>query len=213
MLACRTYSEDWDVDARLQAFGVTRAELIEVVRGVVGARADATEDDPASAEGLLAYIYGTRYVRGLFRPKKWTRHRQENIESVRHPERNLRIVYQSVDVAASKFQEPRAISGKGSGADRVIDSAQGSLFTEEQLADPKAVKVAPIDTGVWFFCVSVDGEDVRAELSLPSSIDGKNFNGFLERIFVVREGEWLALSPSDDVEGDAAEFEPVVTRK
>ena len=213
MLACRIYSEDWDVDSRLQAFGVTRAELIEVVRGVVGARADATDDDPVSAEGLFAYIYGTRYLRGLFRPKKWIRQRQENIESVRHPEKNLRIIYQSVDVAASRFQDPRAISGKGSGADRIIDSAQGSLFTEEQLADAKAAKVAPIDSGVWFFCVSVDGDNICAELSLPSSIDGKNFNGFLERIFVVREGEWTALSPRDEIEGDAVEFEPIVTRK
>src|ERR1700732_134280 len=105
MLAVRIYSDDWDIDSRLQGFGVTRAELIEVVRGVVGARADATADDPVTAEGLFAYIYGTRYLRGLFGPKKWLRHRQENIESVKHPEKNLRIIYQSVDVAASAVAE------------------------------------------------------------------------------------------------------------
>src|SRR5229473_2868268 len=102
MLVARIYAEEWEVDARLKPFGVTRRELVEVARGVVGARADAVENDPVTAAGLFAYIFGTRFLRSLFRTKGWLIHRKENIEAVRHPDRDLRVIYQSVDLAASR---------------------------------------------------------------------------------------------------------------
>jgi len=212
MLVARIYAEEWEVDARLKPFGVTRRELVEVARGVVGARADAVENDPVTAAGLFAYIFGTRFLRSLFRTKGWLIHRKENIEAVRHPDRDLRVIYQSVDLAASRQHNPQAVSGKGSAADRIIDAAQGSLFTEEQLAAANVANVKQINVGVWFYCVSVEGDDVRAELSLPSSIEGGNFRGFIERIFIIRGGEWARLETKPDAEA-AAEFQPVITRK
>ena len=53
MLATRFHIEPWDVDARLVPFGVIRQELFRIVGGVVAARADSVDDDPASAEGSL----------------------------------------------------------------------------------------------------------------------------------------------------------------
>jgi hypothetical protein len=110
---------------------------------------------------------------------------------------------------------PRPISGKGSGSDRVISDAQGSLFTEEELAGDAKIKLGKIDSGVWYYCVSVSGDDVRAELSLPSGISEGNFEDFIERIFVIREGEWPALVGKYDADdsSSAVSFEPVVTRK
>src|SRR3546814_14451198 len=75
--------------------------------------------------------------------------------------------YQSVDVAASDFQSPKAISGKGAGAERAIDEAQGSLFALPEWEPDTHVEV-PINSGLWHFCVSVAGEDVGAELSQRS---------------------------------------------
>src|SRR6266700_550723 len=103
MLITKIHSKDWEVDARLQAFDVTRSELIAVARAVVGARADKTDNDPATAEGQLAYIFGTRNTRALFRTKGWSLYRQENIESVAHPIKPLKVIYQSVDLAASQL--------------------------------------------------------------------------------------------------------------
>jgi hypothetical protein len=209
MLAPRIYGEDWEVDARLQSFGVTRAELLEVVRGVVAARADAVENDPLSAEGQFAYIYGTRYTRALFRSKGYLPCRSEGLEGVRHAERDLRVFYQSVDIAASD-RDPRAVSGKGAGADRVIDAAQGRLnFPEESISRHRG----GFSTGIWFLCISVDGDDVCAELSLPVGVGGGNFDGFIERILILRDGEWKAFLSRDGDGSDAAEFEPVVTRR
>lgn len=211
----RIYNEEWTVDARLsETFGVTRDQLIQIVKEVVGARADAVDNDPISAAGQFAYIHGTRNVRALFRTRGWNLCRKDNIELVRHPERDLTITYQSVDLAASD-QSPMAISGKGAGAERAIDEAQLSLFKPEEIepATPRSAATGPINTGMWFFCVSVVGDDVRAELSLPSGVSGGNFKDFIERIFIVKKGEWenIRLRTGDD--SDAVDFEPVVVRK
>lgn len=214
MLTARVYSEVSDVDARLTPFGVTRSELLAVVRAVVAARADSVPDDPLSAAGQFAYIFGTRELRALFGTKGWTRHRHENIEATRHPDKPLRVIYQSVDVAGTAGHAPRAVSGKGSGANRVVDSSQGNLFSEEELAssDRRMVAEPVINSGAWFFCVSVNGEDVRAELSLPAAIADGNFKGFLERIFIVRPGEW-ASQTVDLTRPQAVQFEPAISRK
>ena len=214
MLATRYYREPWDIDARLVPFGATRQEFWRVVAGVVGARADAVENDPATAEGQFAYIYGTRFLRSLLRTKGYLLFREDNIEGVQHPDRNLKIIYQSVDLAASWLHDPRPVSAKRSGSERIVDSAQGALFTPEELSSTTTISIEPINTGVWYFCVSVDGDDVRAELSLPSSIENGAFGTFIERIFIVGGGEWgdlaIKLRPDDP---PPAEFEPVVTRK
>jgi hypothetical protein len=213
MLACRLYTKDWEIDERLAKFGVKRTELFPIIRAVVAARADQVEDDPITAGGQFAYIYGTRQTRAVFRRKKYLLHREQNIESVKHPDRDLKIVYQSVDLAAVEGHGPQAISGKGAGAHDLIGSAQGNLFSEEELERLNPVALAPVDTGVWFFCVSAIGDDVRAELSLPARIHGGNFNHFIERIFILRGGECPAIRVAPKPRRDVIEFEPQVTRR
>ena len=60
MLTARIYHEVHEVDAPLVPFGVTRQELIEVVRGVVGARADAVENDPVTADSKRPSAQGPK---------------------------------------------------------------------------------------------------------------------------------------------------------
>lgn len=206
----RIVKEEWEVDSRLsETFGVTRSDLVGVVREVVGARADMVENDPPGTAGQFAYIHGTRNLRALFRSRAWENHSADNISLVRHPEQPLMVAYQSVDRACADFHPPRAISGKGAASERMIDEAQGCLFSAAEMG-PVA---GAIDAGLWHFCVSVEGDDVRAELSLSSGISGGNFSGFIERIFIVGKGEWDALRIGDRDEGDAVEFEPIVLRR
>jgi hypothetical protein len=119
MLRTRIYSEEWDVDSRLQKFNVTRDELINVARQTNTHRADAIAIDPLTAAGQLSYLYGTRHTRLLFMPKGWILDRRENVESVLHPESGMRVVYQNVDQACG-LTSPKAISGKGPAANRMI---------------------------------------------------------------------------------------------
>lgn len=214
MLAARIYSDPWEVDERLRTvFDASRDEFIRIAKEVVGARADVGEDDPLTAAGQFAYIHGTRNVRSLFRSKGWINFRHENIESVRHPGRDLKVIYQSVDLATSIEHEPRPVSGKGSGTERLLDEACASLFSVEQLNALAGRHVGGNTTGAWYYCVSVNGDDVRSELSLPAGISGGNFTRFIERIFILNGGDWVKLVVEGEAGSDAVDYEPVVTRK
>jgi hypothetical protein len=209
----RIIKDEWAVRNRLHAmFGVTLEEVILIVREVVGARADAVENDPINAAGSFAYIHGTRNVRALLRSKGWLLHRKDNMELVRHPDRPLTLGYQNVDLAASEGHNPQAISAKGRAAERAIEEAQGSFM--DKLVPPQPGQMPPpILAGLWHFCVSVFGNDVRAEISLSTGLIGGNFEGFVERIFILKKGDWEAMNIRPDLRSDAVDFEPIIRRK
>lgn len=215
MPAERIHVQEWEVTERLQAvFDCSKDECIDVVREVVGARADVVDDDPVTAGGLFAYIHGTRNVRGLFRSKGWLSYRRDNIEGVRHVSRDIKVIYQNVDLAAAA-RWPQPVSSKGAGSERLIDDACTSLFSEEELRSLDGVHRGGHDTGIWYFCVSVDGDDVRAELSLPSGVANGRFSGFIERIFILSSGDWERYSSKyiQQFPDDSVDFDPLVSRK
>ena len=79
--------EPIEVDATLMdVFGVNRTDLFPVVHKVIAARNESVLNDPVMAKGIFAYIFGTRAIRDLFRPKGWIIDRTDNIEAVLHPE-------------------------------------------------------------------------------------------------------------------------------
>jgi len=206
----RIIKEDSDVNSRLAQFDATKNELHKIVHAVVAARNDAVFSDPINAAGMLGYIYGTRTLREIFMAKGWQIDRAENIESVCSPDKSIKIIYQNVDSAANPFRDPKAISGKGPAAARMLSLATPYLFPEWE-KERKSL----INSSVWFFCVSVDEDDVRAELSCPISIEGGQFGPFFERIFIVESGEWgtINLSKGDLTDLEDQDFEVNVTRK
>lgn len=214
MRPARIFEAEWEVEPKLKAeFDCTRDELIHIVRQVVMARADSVDDDPLSTSGQFAYIFGTRNLRGLFKRKGWVTHREENVEAVRNPKTGKRIVYQSVDIAASKQRSPRSISAKGAGSRRIIDSAQGGLFPDDAVREAIPDFLSRFRPEIWYLCVSVNGDDVCAEMSLPISLEDGNFSGFFERILIVSGGQWAGLRVTDDPAAELIEFQPQISRK
>lgn len=218
-LATKIYSEADEVAAALaELFGVSHPECLHVVSKVVAARAEAVSDDPLGTAGLFAYIYGTRNVRGLWKPKGWSTYRAENVEAVRHPETGRLIVYQNVDLAGDRTHSPQAPSGKGSGAARLIEAAHGLLFADDDLPEVVPAYVGEAKEN-WYFCVSTDTDEsgelvVGAELSQALPLQAGNFNGFSDRIIVLPFGPWRGSGARDDIPtDDAAEFEPKISRK
>lgn len=191
MLKTRFYTAESEVDRKLAWFDATRSDFIEVARQTVAARMDAGDVDVRSMPGQLSYLYGTRHLRMLFLSRGWQIDRAENVESVVRADTATKIVFQNVDQACSLFHSPRAISAKGPAADRMISSAQGRLFAAFEI--PEVVKpdtLAKLNSTVWCFCMSFDGENISVELSLPAYLQGNNYSGFIERIFIVSGGEW-----------------------
>lgn len=216
MHAVRIFREPTEVADRLAHFGLQADEIFPLVEAVLAARNDVVSVDARTAAGSKAYFAGTRHLRFLFLPKGWEMDSANGIESVVHPEAGIRIVYQSVDQACVGIRGPQAASGKGPGAKAAIEQAQGLLFQEDELPEVAPEKIAGLNTSLWFLCMSVnelDQDDVRVELSLPAAIEGGNFKGFLERIFIVRSGDWKGHSPIVRKPEDDDPYEFSIARK
>jgi hypothetical protein len=206
MLATRIYAEPVEVEDRLALFGVTREDFFPIVQQVVAARADTIALDSKMNAGMKAFLAGLRHTRLLFVSKGYVPDDTKNIESSVHPETGVKVIYQNVDLACSVARGPKAISAKGSASDRMIENAQGLLFDLEDI--PELYQSSDIDAenSVWFFCVSVDGDDVAAEFSRPARMKNRNFDRFIERILIVQPGEWAVREVDQSPTADDYEF-------
>jgi hypothetical protein len=211
--ATKILREERAVDIRLNWFGVSEKDLHRIILESVGARANHVPHDPANAGGLLAYIFGTRALRDVFCQRNgWQINRSGNIESVYHPEKGIKVVFQNADCAAQLDREPRAISDKGPAAAKAVELGQCMLFPEYEREEQE--KRSEAAAAVWYFFVHTDGVNVTAELSWPRSIDDRQFKGFNERIFIVESGEWADIDLSGlDAGHEGEEYEVEVTRK
>jgi hypothetical protein len=102
--------------------------------------------------------------------------------------------------------DPLAASRKGGGSARAVESGQGELFPEWMAATRE------LNAASWYLFVSMDNDDVRAELSFPRAIEDDQFRGFNERILLVQKGEWDGMDLAPDAR-PAPEFDVQVRRK
>jgi len=175
MLDSKLFKDAEEVKSRLSDFGVSTDDLMKIVHAAAGGRNSSVSNDPKAAGGYFAYIYGTRALRDVFLPLGWKRDRHDNIESVINQADGVKIIFQNVDNAADPLRTPKALSGKGAAAARIIDFSQPTLTNFSETFPKDDGKEQNINTSVWFFCVSVDGGNVRAELSRPYSLEGGQF--------------------------------------
>lgn len=173
-------AKHFETENKLERFGLTKADLIEVAMKAITAKNESVSIDPINAKGQLSYIFGTRAIRAALLSKgDWLVDRQDGIESVLNQKLKVRVIFQNVDKACSVF-EPKAISGKGKGSKRMVENATMPLFPElEKEFESQS------NFEVWYFCVSDNDDEIQAELSRPRSIEAGQFGRFLERIFVV----------------------------
>lgn len=215
MYAARIYRDPSEVADRLASFGLIAHEVVPLIEAVVAARNDVVSIDARTAAGTKAYLAGVRHLRFLFLPKGWEPESTNGVESVVHTETGIRIVYQSVDSACVGIRGPQPINAKGPAAENAIKKGQGVLFREEELPEVAPEKIASLNSTLWFLCLSVndnDDDDVRAELCLPAAIENGLFRGFLERIFIVKGGDWKARGPVVTTE-DGGAYEFSIARK
>ncbi len=66
---------------------------------------------------------------------------------------------------------------------------------------------------LWFLFVSIDGSDIRAELSRPRAIADGQFAGFHERIFILKQGDLDKFSLAFDDDGPVDVPEVVISKK
>lgn len=213
MLAARIVKEEEDVEQRLVELGTNKAEMVDIAQRAVAARADSTEDDPLAGPGLLSWIFGTRALRKTFRAKGWKRNSADNIPSVVNRTTGIKIIFQNADSACDVLRDPRAISDKKKASERLVAAAQMAFDFPE--AEQYGEEFADVPSAAYYYFVSVrDDGVVTAELSSPRAIEGGQFRGFHERIFIINPGDMDRVEIFDEL-GDPSDFDfdVVVTSK
>jgi hypothetical protein len=185
---------------------------------MVSARHSCTDNDPSSAPGWMAWKDGTRRLREIGRAKGLSKAEFDQIPCIVDEKRKLRFsVANTDDGTAIEKRIPQNRSKKGPGTERAATDNQGSLF--DNLED--ALNVIPLSRsnpvpGIivsWFVLTYCEGDEVRAELSCPTAVEGGFFSNFYERI--------VLIGPSDDgpsgvrrkLPDDGPEFDIPVIRK
>lgn len=199
-------AQEPQVLSRLEQLGLTKHELIDVVRAAVGARRNTSAFHPVSAGGLQSWIAGTTHLRRVFVPQGWEASRRDNIESIFNRDTKIKVIFQNADRAGDPVADPIASSKKGAGSARAVESGQYDLFPmlrQHELDEEQAP--------TWCLFVHVNGDDVCAELSCPRAIVDAQFDGFHERILLVQKNEWETPDLVD--ESPPMEFEVPVSRK
>src|SRR5262245_44598306 len=74
-----------------EKFGVTKEQLIEVVHQGVSGRNECTPHHPSSMAGTRCWGDATKALRDLFLPLGWRADNTDNIPSVVHSQRKIKI--------------------------------------------------------------------------------------------------------------------------
>lgn len=167
------------------------AELALSVEGLSGAvlqgeyaRAEATDHDPITAEGYDAYRYRVRALRDIFCPLGWAVARDQNLETIRSPSGRCSVLTRGGDEGVGvrdAYPQPKRTIGEA--------TAKAVRANTTLLMDPNWLNAAPLDRPAfesWMLLVHRSGDNVRAELSLPSKTtdDGATVLGWVERILL-----------------------------
>lgn len=200
---------------RLTALGLT-VEIVErAIRRAEAEAATCTALDPPMMAGFMRYGRTIRFLREDLIPLGWDYDNPRNFCRTINPARDFAIVATSGDEATGNpMLIPTTKYPKGYATVQAVD-------TNGQLGfDFGDLGVDEVPTGeerlvTWFLLYHADGEEIRAEISLPSAMDGGNISDWEERIilpvFSLAE-ESVTGRPGDD-DGDQDDYIVQVNRR
>lgn len=173
-----------DVEAALAALDLTVEPLLRAVQAGYLARISRTANDAPIAGGFYQWNETLRILREGLAPAGWARSDDSGFSTAEHPDRTFRIAVSSGDLGTGRTDAmPRTRRSKGprTAAAVSVNAAQLDLFPDT-LTRP-LVEGGKVLTWVLLFCC--DGDQLRAELSLPVYLDdGGHIDDWRERVLL-----------------------------
>src|SRR5258706_2282367 len=168
-------------------FGVTKDQLIEVVQQGVSGRAECTPHHPSSMPGTRCWGDATKALRDLFVTQGWRADNTDNIPSVVHPQRRIKIaVTNATSETGIELGHPQPIREKGDGAQRAVSPNQGFL---KPISDEPLNEIRPGGSSFWYLSIYCGADMIRAELVCPILAEDGSFKDFHERISIISEAD------------------------
>lgn len=171
----------------LDNLGLKQEMLLDVGLRILTAYSLATPHDAVGAAGTYAYLAAVKSIRDILKKEGWEPLQENNMEMINHQEQNINILVSSGDrFTGKKEREPSNKNPKGTRTSQIVSNnpRQPYLFP----AMNKAAQLEKGSTPTWFLFYHVDlkQEEMRMELSLPSSYDleRRKIHGLVERIIL-----------------------------
>lgn len=178
-MATEVFFTSWDVAEQLKQLGLIKEILHRAASAGQAARASCTDNDPALLPGLLSWARTTRAFREETIPLGWRRS-EDQLSATTHPSLKFSVVVATGDEGTGiAGPEPSTKHPRGPATVSAVVRNQLSLglFGDENM--PEGVtKLQPVTSGeftTWLFLIHPTEEEIRMELSLPTSIgaDGR----------------------------------------
>lgn len=210
--APRLYTEVFEVENRLKALGLNHGILLDSVRAGFLARSLCTELDPPMYPGQTMWAHTLRRLRQRTVLLGWKPNDDGNYSVALAPDGMSAIAVATGDANTGRTDAtPLTASAKGPRtAEAIADNYQLSLdlVFHDELRNVLNIKSQPGKRETWLLLVHLDQSEVRAELSLPASLDGQDrVAGWLERIILPSidfDPEQIELPDSDVTDIDIA---------
>lgn len=210
--------EGADARNRLRELGVPYELLVETAQYGFAERLNAEPPfDPLTAAGTDAWRYPVRTLRkGLVGLGGWRIDNPRNLPLVISDNRKINITVSSGDEVTGirGHRQPRSKNPKGVLIEEAVsrNTLQIDMFPKSL---PEAVRKydRTIQYPTWVYLLFITDDTIRAELSLPNSMDGTDHvDGWAERILIT------APLPGDELIDDSGfdegpDIRPVVTTK
>lgn len=197
-----------------ELFGVSKDQLIQVVQAGAEGRNECTAHHPASMAGTRCWGDSTRAMRDLFVPLGWRADNTDNIPSVIHTKRGIKLAVTNTDSATGiQWGHPQPIREKGGGSQRAVFPNQAVLAP---VLDASLNNISGSESSFWYLCIFCGLETVRAELVCPILDSEGGFKDFHERIAIIGEDDDLGLrrrTTTPEAPVTAGDFDIPVTRK
>lgn len=214
---CIVHATPLSIRARLQELDIPLDLLIAAAQAGFIERMNATPFDPVTKAGTDAWSYPVRVVREGQEARGWRLDDPKNLPLVISDEHRINVTVSSGDEMTGiekPKRAPRSKNPKGVLLESAIDrnTGQFDMFPDE-LPERLAKFEKTLEYPTWVFLLYITDDEIRAELSLPISIDGKDhLDGWAERIVlsVPLPDEEQIDEPGSD---DGQDFVPIVTAK
>jgi hypothetical protein len=210
-MAAVIFSEPRICDRRLrQYFDFDREQLIDVIGASVAARARCTDNDAKSAPGFYAWNAATARLRQIYRRQGWEKGDYNGIETIVSQDHRKMVAVMNTDSGTcDPLRSPRNRTPKGPASENIVDmNNQVEMFKREQMGP----YVEP-PFSLWYLCIHDRRGKVLAELSRPTEWNDRYIVGYGERIFILRDGEWAAVTIRATPDDGSQDFKIDVRRK
>ncbi len=184
-MTAQVYQHSMDARRRLAELGIGLEAIQSAVKAGRAARLACTPNDPPFIPGTEAWRFVVRTLREELLPKGWLKSDPGNYSLVTNEARKLNVVVASGDNLTSIYPgtpKTKSLKGLYTEAAVALNNRQDDLFPDtvaQELRDVAAILNHP----VWVLLIYITDDEWRAELSLPSDVDGQIYD-WKERIFI-----------------------------